>query len=311
MEPGRAQSVVHAQGLRYQYGVGATVLDGVDLDIGVGEIVALVGPNGAGKSTLLRILAGELTALSGTLELPPGRSPSGRVMLGYAGDEAAHFESLSGVRNAVFFATAAGLRRGEAEAAVAEHMDVLGLTDEAQRPVSEYSFGARRKLLLVEALAHWPALTLLDEPFVGLDQDSREALIHDLRLKSAKRGIVVVASHDLELLPELADRIVFLHEGRVAAQGRVAELLSSVGRATRFEIEVDRRPQRLEGCFRPGISIVSDGDPLVLETKRGQEALPEVLGALGAAGGVVRSVAIREADLAEVFRRVTGTELES
>jgi ABC-2 type transport system ATP-binding protein len=302
---------VHAQGLRYRYGHGDPVLEGVDLDIGLGEIVALVGRNGAGKSTLLRILAGELTALSGTLTLPARRSPAGRVMLGYAGEEEAHFESLSGVRNAVFFARAAGLRRVEAEAAVAEHMDMLGLADEAQRPVSEYSFGARRKLLLVEALAHRPALTLLDEPFVGLDQPSREALIQVLRLKSAQRGTVVVASHDLALLPELADRIVFLHEGRVAAQGRVAELLASVGRATRFEIEVDRRPPRLEGLFRPGISIVSDGDPLVLETSRGQAALPEVLGALGAAGAVVRSVAIREADLAEVFRRVTGTELES
>ena len=309
-ELGRTGGVVRAVGLRYAYGSGPPALCDVDLEIRVGEIVALVGSNGAGKSTLLRILAGELVPEAGTLELPAFRSAAGRVMLGYAAEEGAHFEALSGLENAIFFARAAGLRRAEAHAAVAEHLEALGLTEEAGRCVSDYSFGARRKLLLVEALAHRPALTLLDEPFVGLDQDSRVALIRLLRLQSAKRGTVVVASHDLALLPELADRIVFVHEGRVAASGRVAELLASVGGATRFEVKLDRRPDGLEGRLRLGVRVVSDGDPLVIEVNRGQGALTEVCGALLAAGAIVRSVTVRETDLAEAFRRATGAELE-
>ena len=305
----RAPGVVRARGLGYRYGDGVQVLEGLDLEVGVGEIVALVGPPGAGKSTLLGLLAGELSPSAGTLELPSRRSSGGRLMLGYAPPEGAHFETLSGRDNAVFFARAAGLRKSEAIASVKEHMGLLGLKEEAHRPVSEYGSGARRRLLLVEALAHRPALTLLDEPFQELDQAAREALIHILRLQSAKRGTVVVASSELALLPELVDRILFLHEGRIVRGGRVAELLSSVGSATRIEIELDRRPQHLEARFRPGVTVVSEGEPMILESARGQAALAEACGALIAAGAVIRTVTVRESDLAEVFRRETGVEL--
>lgn len=302
--------VVRALDLRFSYGMGRPVLDGVDLEIGVGEIVALVGPEGAGKSTLLRILAGDLQPMSGTVDLPARRSGAGRVMLGYAARMDAHVESLSGWHNAVFFARAGGMRRREAERAVTELMEVVGLKDQAHAPVSQYAEEARHRLLLVEALAHQPALTLLDDPFHGLAQRTREALIHALRLRSAQRGTVVVASECLALIPELADRILFMHQGRVVAGGRVAELLASVGPATRFEVELERRPQQLDVRFRAGITVVSDGDPYVLEVSRGRAAMGEVLAALTAAGATVKSVTVREADLAEAFRRATGAELE-
>ncbi len=309
-EAGRSPSVVHARDLVFRYGRAAPVVDHLDLDVGVGEIVGLVGLEGAGASTLLRIFAGELRPESGTLELPARHSSGGRLMLGFAPPEGPHFESLTGRQNAAFFARAAGLRRSEADASAAEHIALFGLEEEADRPVAEYSFSARRRLLLVEALAHRPALTILDRPFLGLGQRERGALIHTLRLQSAKRGTVIVASPELGLLPEVADRILFLHGGRVATGGRVAELLAAVGSSTRIEIELERRPPRLDVRFRAGIRMVSDGDPIVIESTRGQASIGEACGAIIAAGGVIRSVTVREADLAEVFRRTTGTELE-
>jgi ABC-type multidrug transport system ATPase subunit len=310
-EAGRSPGVVRASGLTFRYGDGAPVLNGVDLEIGVGEVVAVVGPPGSGKSTLLRILAGVLTPTGGTVELPLRRTSAGRVMLGFAAEVEPHFESLTGEENALFFARAAGLRRRDALQSVSELMELLGLKEDARREVAEYSFEARRRLLLVEALAHRPALTLLDNPFLGLDQQARGALIHVLRLQSAKRGSVVVASPTLPLLPELADRILFLHQGRIVTGGRVAELLSSLGNATRIEIAFERRPARLDAQFRPGTKVVSDGEPLVLESGRGPAAVGEICTALVAAGAVIKSVTVREADLNEVFRRATGVELSA
>jgi len=305
----RAPGVVRARGVRFGYGVGYPVLDGVDLEVGVGEIVAIVGPKGAGKTTLLRILAGDLQPTGGEVDLPARRSSAGRVMIGYAGREGAHFESLSGWQNALFFARAGGMRRREAEAATAELMEVLALKDHAKAPVSEYSAEARHRLLLIEALAHRPALTVLDDPFYGLALRSREGLIRELRIRSAQRGTIVVASEDLSLIPELADRLLFMYEGRIVAGGRVAELLAGVGSATRLEVELERRPQHLDLRFRPGIELVSDGSPYILEVARGSAAIGEVLAAFSAAGATVKSVTVREADLAEAFRRATGAEL--
>ncbi len=308
-EAGRSPGVIRASGLSFRYGSGAPVLNGIDVEIGVGEVVAVVGPPGSGKSTLLRIFAGLLAPTGGTVELPTRRTSAGRVMLGFAAEVEPHFESMTGEENALFFARAAGLKRRDAVQSVGELMQQLGLQEDARRPVSDYSFGARRRLLLVEALAHRPALTLLDNPFLGLDQSARSALIHLLRLQSAKRGTVVVASPELPLLPELADRILFLHRGRIATGGRVAELLGSLGTATRIEITFERRPQRLDAQFRPGIKVISDGEPLVLESGRGPAAVGEICAALVATGAVIKSVTVREADLEEVFRRATGTEL--
>lgn len=307
----RAPGVIRAAGLEFRYGGGAPVLKGVDLEIGVGEVVAIVGPPGSGKSTLLRLFAGLLAPTGGALDVPARRTSAGRVMLGFAAEMEPHFESMTGVQNARFFARAAGLRKADAAASVAEHIGLLGLGEDAHRPVSEYSFEARRRLLLVEALAHRPALTLLDNPFLGLDQAARGALIHVLRLQSAKRGTVVVASPVLTLLPELADRILFLHEGRIVTGGRVAELLGSLGNATRIEITFERRPRRVDAQFRPGTKVLSDGDPFVVESSRGAAAVGEVCAALVATGAVIKAVTVREADLEEVFRRATGLELSA
>jgi ABC-2 type transport system ATP-binding protein len=308
-EPPEAAVRLNALGVRYRYGADAPALDGLDLSVRCGEVVALVGPNGAGKSTLLRILAEELTPGEGVLELfPPKRA--GRSARGYAPEEAAHFEPLSGRSNALFFAQAAGLSRTEAEDAVEQHIRILGLTEDADRAVSTYSFGARRKLLLVEALAHRPSLALLDEPTTGLDAQSREAFAQLVRKRALEGTSVVLASHDLALVAELADRVVFLHAGRVVAGGRPEELVAAVAGVARFEVTLLAPFDPLPESFGEGIRLVSPGDPLVFESLRGQAGLPETLASLVGAGGRVRSLVVRDAGLAEAFRRLTGQALE-
>jgi len=309
-ELGSAPGVIRARGVVWGPPGAGPVLDGLDLEVGVGEIVALVGLTGAGKSTLLKLLAGELRQSSGTLDLPPRRTAAGRLMLGYAPPEDAHFESLTGRQNAMVFAQAAGLRRAEARSAVDEHISTLGLGERSDIKVARYGFEDRRRLLLVQALAHRPALALLDEPFLGLAQPTREALIRLLRVQAARHGTVIVASSELLLLPELVDRILFIHHGRIVRGGRVAELLASMGPATRIEVELRRRPVGSEVRFRPGITVIEDGDVMVLEATRGQSMVGDACSALIGAGAVIQSVKVREKDLAEAFRRATGAELQ-
>jgi len=310
--PAPSPPAVRMAGVRFRYAPGADpALDGVDLEVLPGEVVALVGPNGAGKSTLLRIAAGALTPEAGELEVPSRRGDQGRLEVGYAPDEGAHLEALSGAHNARFFARAAGLDRARSADVVAELFGAMGLRDRAARPVSEYSFGQRRKLLLVEAMAHEPRLLVMDEPTAGLDAGARDSLARLLRGRAGSGASVLLASHDLTLLPELADRIVFVHAGRVAAGGRPAELMGGLGRATRIELRLEEPAPDLPGRLGEGVRVVSAGDPLVVESERGGACLPEVTAALLEAGARIRSVVVREPGIAEAFRRATGEELGS
>lgn len=276
-----------------------------------GRVQAVVGPNGAGKSTLLRLMTGRLAPREGRVELLPGRRSGGLAALGYVGETTAHFDAVSGLGNALFFARVCGMGRDEASRAVAEHIELLDLTEEAPAPVSTYSYGNRRKLLLVEALAHRPPFIVLDEPTAGLDVSARHALLELLRARRSDGAAVLVASHDLEFLTELADRVAFLHRGRVVAEGTLDGLLSDVvGSSTRFVIEVDEQPRRPVTSFGPDVVLVDDGDALVFESSRGQSALPDVCAALVGAGARISRLAIREPGLSEAFRRITGEELE-
>lgn len=276
-----------------------------------GRVQAVVGPNGAGKSTLLRLMTGRLTPREGRVELLPERRSGGVAALGYVGETTAHFDAVSGLGNALFFARVCGMARDEASRAVAEHIELLDLTEEAPAPVSTYSYGNRRKLLLVEALAHRPPFIVLDEPTAGLDVSARHALLELLRARRSDGAAVLVASHDLEFLTELADRVAFLHRGRVVAEGTLDGLLSDVvGSSTRFVIEVDEQPRRPVTSFGPDVVLVDDGDALVLESSRGQAALPDVCAALVGAGARISRLAIREPGLSEAFRRITGEDLE-
>ena len=302
-------SLIEVCGLHYRYASGSPVLIDINLEVSAGEIVALLGPNGAGKSTLLRLLLNELTPESGTILGPLLSMKSGRVLMGYAGEESAHFNSLTGIQNAHFFARAAGVEKDEVSEMVSSLMNLVGLSDEADKVVSSYSFGAKRKLLLLEALVHQPKLLLLDEPTVGLDPISRDALAHILSKCSQEGSAIVMASHDLNFLEQLADRILVIDKGRVVSSGSQAELLSSLGTATRFQVSVDAAATELPEYFGDNVELVDDSGPLVFETTRGQAALPDIWAALISARVKILGVEVREPGLAELFRRVTGQEL--
>ena len=302
-------SLIEVCGLHYRYASGSPVLIDINLEVSAGEIVALLGPNGAGKSTLLRLLLNELTPESGTILGPLLSMKSERVLMGYAGEESAHFNSLTGIQNAHFFARAAGVEKDEVSEMVSGLMNLVGLSDEADKVVSSYSFGAKRKLLLLEALVHRPKLVLLDEPTVGLDPTSRDALAHILSKCRQEGSAIVMASHDLNFLEQLADRILVIDKGRVVSSGSQAELLSSLGTATRFQVSVDAAAIELPEYFGDNVELVDDSGPLVFETTRGQAALPDIWAALISARVKILGVEVREPGLAELFRRVTGQEL--
>ena len=311
-------------GLRY--GSGRIGLRALDLTIDAGEVVAILGPNGSGKSTLLRLLATDLRATEGTLSLlgRPVRGSLARLRrgIGYAADVPVHFEVLTGAENALAFQTlvppdrdVSGLPPGEAESSpgIEDLLEEFDLTDVSDTPVSEYSFGMSRKLLLLETLAQAPLLLLLDEPSVGLDPRGMSALRNAVQTLRSEGRTVIVASNEIREIPLWADRVLFLNRGEVVEDAPLPVLLDRLTGRTRIEIELGDSSSADLGVNLSEIDGVEavkvDSGGVVVESSNGGRPLPALAGALLSAGREVRDIHVREPDLGDLFLTLTGESL--
>lgn len=249
-----AAPAIRVRGLVKSFGR-VQVLQGVDLDVERGGILALLGSNGAGKTTLVKILATLLKPDAGTATVDGfdvARRPADvRRSISLTGQFAAVDETLTGRENLVLVAR---LRHLADPRAVADALlERFSLVDAAARRVSTYSGGMRRRLDIAMSLIGDPAVIVLDEPTTGLDPEARLEVWATVRAAAAGGATVLLTTQVLEEAEQLADRIAILHEGRVIVAGTLAELQQLLPPAT---VEyVEKRPT-LEDVF---LAIVGSG----------------------------------------------------
>ncbi|MEY4751053.1 MAG: hypothetical protein RIQ60_3267 [Pseudomonadota bacterium] len=219
-------------GLTKRYGT-REALKGLSMALPAGQFVALLGPNGAGKSTLFQVLTGLFVPDAGEVSVA-GHSLSRSAVaalrhIGVVFQQMSLDLDLSVERNLRFHADLHGLPRLLASERIRDGVAALGLTQDLARPVRELSGGNRRKVELVRALLHQPAVVLLDEPTVGLDPKSRRDLLGAIRAEvAAGRTSVLWATHLVEEA-EAADRVLVLHKGQLLADGSASEVRDALG----------------------------------------------------------------------------------
>jgi ABC-2 type transport system ATP-binding protein len=224
-----------ASGLNKSYG-SHVVLKDVDLQLVPGERVALLGPNGAGKSTLLQLLTGLFAPESGVIRILGHDlftdTPRALARLGVVFQQAALDLDLSVHANLRFHTDLHGLPRAVAEARIHEDLEQLNLLDLLSRPCRTLSGGNRRKVELVRALLHRPAVLLMDEATVGLDPASRLQFLQAVASLQREHGVATLwATHLVEEV-EYAQRVMVLHKGRVRHEGTVASMLELTGQTS-------------------------------------------------------------------------------
>jgi len=206
------------EGLTRRYG-DRLALDGVSFEARPGEILGLLGPNGAGKSTLLRTVAGLQPADAGRVRVGgvdlDGDPLEARRRMGYAAEEPAFYDELSSAEHLAFIAAIRGIAPAAARERAAALLDALDLGSRADEPVAGLSHGMRKKLSFAAAVLHRPAVLLLDEALEGFDAASALAAKLELRAAAAAGSAVVFASHVVETVERLCDRVVILHLGRI------------------------------------------------------------------------------------------------
>jgi ABC-2 type transport system ATP-binding protein len=207
---------------------GRPAVDALDLDVPVGSCFGLVGPNGSGKSTTLRMVCGLVRPEAGHIVVAghdPWADPvAARTKMGVVLDPLALFDRLSANETLRTLGELRGMPTDVVAERSAELLDVLDLTEVADRPIAGYSHGMRKKTALAAAVLHRPAVLLLDEPFEGVDPVSAISMRRMLDRVRAGGGTIVLSSHVMDLVERLCDHIGVIHRGRIVASGPTAEL---------------------------------------------------------------------------------------
>lgn len=231
-----------------------TALDQVSLDIRAGEFFGLLGPNGAGKSTLMSLIAGLREADSGELRLNDRiishRDRSARLDLGLVPQHLALYEELSAEQNLRIFGELYGLRGTELSHRIDEALQAVQLADRRKDPVKTFSGGMQRRLNLVAALLHKPKLLLCDEPTVGVDPQSRNAIFEYLESLNRAGLTIIYSTHYMEEATRLCSRIGIIDHGKLHALGTLDDLLTQLP----FEEEIRFSANAATTAFASAVS---------------------------------------------------------
>jgi ABC-2 type transport system ATP-binding protein len=308
---------VRTEGLVKAFGDHRAV-DGVDLEVAPGEIFGVLGPNGAGKTTMLRMLA-TLLAIDGghaeVLGVDVRRHPHVvRQLIGLTGQYASVDENLTAAENLWLFGRLQGLGGASARRTASRLLGQFGLEDAANRPISQFSGGMRRRLDLAASLITRPPLIFLDEPTTGLDPRTRGQMWDTIRALVDDGATVLLTTQYLDEADQLADRIAVIDRGRKVAEGAPDELKSSVGNSSLHLLLTD--PAQINEAA--GVALRLLGTEPVLTPERGRITVPldraddaaDVLVALRSAQVSIASVSVQKPSLDEVFLALTGHDTQ-
>jgi len=203
-------------------------VDHIHLEIGPGEFFGFLGPNGAGKSTTIRMLTGMLRPSSGQIQIMGHDMENDRMavrsVIGVLEDEPALYERLSPMEMLAFSAQMYGLPASEGRKRAKELLDLMELSDSADKLIVDFSLGMKKKVALAAAVIHSPRVLFLDEPFNGIDALSARTIREMLMRMTRSGATIFFSSHVLEVVEKLCTRVAIIARGRIAAEGSVDEL---------------------------------------------------------------------------------------
>lgn len=308
--------IVRAQGLLKRFG-DLTAVDHVDFAISQGEIFGLLGPNGAGKTTIISMVSGLLEPSEGDVVVDGHsirkQAVAVKRVLGVVPQEIALYPALNARENLTFWGRMYGMSGKALSGAVDEALELAGLADRAKERIEKYSGGMKRRINIAAGILHKPRVLLMDEPTVGIDPQSRNHILEQVKALNAAGMTVLYTSHYMEEVEFLCDRVAIVDHGKIIALGTIDELRRLVGDADIVRIGVDDTLAEETLSTVRALAGVSKAErtesTLEVLASDGGGALAGIISALNAAGEKVHSAEVIEPNLESVFLHLTGKSL--
>ncbi|HEX6580925.1 MAG TPA: ABC transporter ATP-binding protein [Actinomycetota bacterium] len=309
------EPVLVAEALTKRYG-DRLVVDGVGFTIDPGETYGLLGPNGAGKTTTISMVCGLLSRDAGTVRLHgeelDTRTIDVKAGIGFVPQEIAVYPDLTARENLRFFGKLYGLSGGPLTSRIGRVLETIGLTGRADDRADTYSGGMQRRLNIGLGMLNDPTLLILDEPTVGVDPQSRNAILESVENLSAEGMAVLYTTHYMEEAERLCDRVGILDEGDLKAEGTRRELIALVGEHDRLRVDArgDLPAAAARAATVPGVQEAvprEGGIDVLARDVRG--SLASLVRAIDQTGTTIVSMAVDEPNLEAVFLHLTGKAL--
>jgi len=291
-------------------------VDGLSFGIEQGEIYSLLGPNGAGKTTTISILSCLLRPTGGNASVAGAsiatQQAAVKAAIGVVPQDIALYPDLTAQENLAFWGKMYGLRGPELEKRVEEILDLIDLTDRKKDRLEDFSGGMKRRVNIGAALLHKPRILFLDEPTVGIDPQSRRAILDGIKDLNQQGTTILYTTHYMEEAQELSHRIAIMDHGTMIAEGTHEELVRSVGGQATVELTVDHDLERTLAtwCTVDGVTSAQaeDGRARLLVSDA-NSAVPRLFEIAGREGIRITGINVAEPNLETVFLTLTGRAL--
>ena len=289
---------------------------GVSFSVEEGEVFGLLGPNGAGKTTTISMLTGLLEPTDGTITVDgmdvKRHTNEVKSKLGLVPQELALYPTLSARQNLLFFGRIYGLKGKELQQRVDEVLEMIGLTERANDAIEEYSGGMKRRVNIGAGLLHRPEVLFLDEPTVGVDPQSRNAIFESVEALNRSGMSVIYTTHYMEEAQRLCHRVAIVDSGELIALDTPTALIRSLGGGIIVIGLAEGYPEEIvdQAAQLPAVKAATRTDgQLKVETHRLQEALIGVLDITNKLDVGITSLELLEPNLESVFLHLTGKRL--
>ena len=315
--PAAESGAIVARSLRRTFKGGIEAVRAIDLTVAEGEVFGFLGPNGAGKTTTVRMLCTLLPPTSGTASVAGldvvSEAAAVRRRIGVALQEIGLDPVQTGRELLELQCGLYGITGSSGRSRAQELLELVGLTDAADRRTKTYSGGMKRRLDLASALVHSPRVLFLDEPTTGLDPASRMSIWAEVRRINAAGNTVFLTTQYLEEADQLCDRVAIIDGGQIVAQGTPEQLKAEMGHDV-VSVSLDGADMTATEAALNGLAglerIVPEHHALALYVDNGAGSITEVVRRLDAAGITPGPISVARPSLDDVFLNATGRRLE-